>query len=676
MPSAGRSRSLARIAGLLAAGFLALLLLLAALVDSDAVTRRVTDVALPRASALLGRTVTLDAARLSLFPLPAVEMRGLAIEGLTPDRPLLSAGLAQARLAWWPLLRSFGQEVEVSAVELDEVMLNTIRLRDGSWAHDPVLARLNEAWAGDSSIAVTVDRFVLRDGVVRVLDRSAPGGVGQVALSDIDFTATGLTPGDTARLEWRAALQSAEQNVSGELRIEPFPAGFGELGPGEWPQVRGRLAVNGVPIESVDEFLPPAVAATISGGAVRLESRLRTDDDGRYELHGEVDLSGLALRGEPAEGRFTVSGGVEPGQWSSLELRLHDASVRGPGIALGGEARLRVAPVRVTFEVAGPLLDLDLLAGATPEPAEEAAPAPADVPFLSPSTRRALQRTSVEGTLQVDRLVRGPLVANDLRARARLREGELRFTEAQAQFFGGGLDAAGTRLELADEVPKWNLAARLETVDLGQAMQQVAGADPVRGLVSGGLALSGRGVDWQQLRGGLDGTGRLRLADAGFPTADLSGQLTKALRTGLEGLAGRTLPGAPDDDDASAGGQDLEAWFKVDDGWLALQRPIGLDVGPGRLELRGRIGLDQRLALTGTLAVEPEFVARTTGGRFTPRGPVDVPVKIGGSLGAPKVESLDAGALARGLVGHQQRRVREKLEETARERLEGFFREL
>ncbi|HLL54934.1 MAG TPA: hypothetical protein VK447_15370, partial [Myxococcaceae bacterium] len=83
--------------------------------------------------------------------------------------------------------------------------------------------------------------------------------------------------------------------------------------------------------------------------------------------------------------------------------------------------------------------------------------------------------------------------------------------------------------------------------------------------------------------------------------------------------------------------EDLAASFTLQDGWLKLSRPLALRTPVGDAALSGRVGLDWRLDLSGNIALAPPFVARVSGGRFAPEGPLEVPLGMGGTVGDPKV---------------------------------------
>ena len=161
-------------------------------------------------------------------------------------------------------------------------------------------------------------------------------------------------------------------------------------------------------------------------------------------------------------------------------------------------------------------------------------------------------------------------------------------------------------------------------------MAAMGGAAAVQGLARGKLTLTGEGNDWAQLIQTLVGQGQLVLAQGGLPGIDVAEKLVAAIPGGqLAAVAERAGQGTVL--------RDLQASFQVKDGWLLLTRPLTLDSRFGSASLGGRIGLDQRLDLKGEAKVAPEYVAKLTGGRLTPKSPLPIPMSLGGTLKAPTV---------------------------------------
>lgn len=677
---------------LLRLGFAVLVLLAglgviaAFLFDTSAIAERVKERALPEVAARLGRPVTAGPVEASILPLPTARISDLRVGGRTAaDPPLLATGEARVQLALWPLLRSLGKEVRASSVVLENPEVHVARLPDGTWSFQDILDRLAAAEgaapagapeeAGSERLLV-VERLVLEDGAVHLVDHAAGGA--RTDVTGIDVTATGVGPGEKLELQVAAGVGAGDTpNVRLELTVDPLPAGsLAALPPEAWPELTGTARIAAVSFSQLEGFLPAGVAAVVTGGQVRLDAELSTREDGVYAVALDGGLERLSLRGQPASGSFRGVAEVPKGKPSALALTISEAKVTGPGVDLVATARLAgLPPAKATFDVQGQRLDLDALLGALPPSAPEAAPAPKGQGPLSPELQAQLQGLTVDGTLAFAQVVRGNLTVDEVRARATLRGGTLALSQAGGRLYGGTVDLGGTTVDLTRPAPAWKLEARLDAVDLARAMTEIAGVAPVTGGLGGSLDVAGRGAEWSEVRTNATGDGALRLQGGVLRSADLGAALATRLGEGLArlGRGGGALP---------SGGEatrlrDLLLSFSVDDGWLRLDRPITVESTFGSATLTGRIGLDQSLDLDGTAKLTPEFVARASGGRLRPDGPVNVPVEIAGNLQAPQVGALDTEALARSVlprarvereVGKRTEQAKEKARREAKRR--------
>jgi hypothetical protein len=120
--------------------------------------------------------------------------------------------------------------------------------------------------------------------------------------------------------------------------------------------------------------------------------------------------------------------------------------------------------------------------------------------------------------------------------------------------------------------------------------------------------------------------------------------------------------------------KDLTAQFQVKDGWMELSQPMSFDTGFGSMSLGGRIGLDQRLDLQGKTSLSPALMSDITAGRFKPNAPIDVPIRIGGTLEAARVEGVDWGSVAKSvLVPQLEQGIQKNLGNQLKQKLPGFM---
>jgi AsmA protein len=618
-----------------------------ALLDSGAVTKRVMDAVLPRASAALGREVTVRGADLALFPNPRVRLAGLVVAGRPGEPPLVSGEAVETEVALWPLLVSLGKNVEVRAIVLDRPVLNLVRAKDGSWNYEGLGGASTKeppASTAPSSTRVVVERFAIRQGAIRLLDRSAGAEDSGVALEAVDLDASGIGPGLPFAVRLGAALASAERNLAADLSISALPSGL-PARPEDWPAVQGGLKVERLALDRIAALLPAGTSAVVRGGTVALDAKVTTDRGG-YRVEGGGELRDVRLRGQAASGRFKALATAAPGRWDAARLELREIALRGPGVDLSGNAVVEQAPLRVRFALGGPLLDLDAVMGALPP--SKPAPAPekgaaaggagtASGELLPGPMREQVRAATVAGTLDLGELRSGKLRLTDVKARAVLRQGVLVLEDVTAALYGGKLALSGTKVALAEAQPTWTLQAKVEALDLGEAMKQLTGSAPLLGRTDATLQLAGVGIEWGALRDQLTGAAALALHDGALTTADLGGRVVAGLS---QALAAVGQAGAAE---KLSGGvrttfRELAGRFAIRDGWLTAERPFRFETPAGAVELGGRIGLDQRLDLTGTVEVPREVLARLAPPRLRLPETLPVPLGLGGSLGAPGVQ--------------------------------------
>src|SRR5262249_37360162 len=90
----------------------------------------------------------------------------------------------------------------------------------------------------------------------------------------------------------------------------------------------------------------------------------------------------------------------------------------------------------------------------------------------------------------------------------------------------------------------------------------------------------------------------------------------------------------------------------VASGWMQLDRAIHVDAPFGSILLGGRMALDGRLDLKGTVKLLPEFAARLLGPKLGTRFTLELPVQVSGTMSDPSVKiSMTPAELTRILLG-------------------------
>jgi hypothetical protein len=189
-----------------------------------------------------------------------------------------------------------------------------------------------------------------------------------------------------------------------------------------------------------------------------------------------------------------------------------------------------------------------------------------------------LRRVSAEGELTADTMTVEKIKLAKARAEFALRALHLEVREAEAQWAGGSV--RGGMQALFSPVPKYEVAAEVERVDLAQLPWPPRWAERWSGLASGKIHLTTSGVGKEELLKQLAGGGEVKLKKIEFRGWDVESSVEAGTpRTG----ASRWTSG--------------EGEFEVGEQKLRLDA-IRLEAPHARSELAGTIGFDMNGNLT------------------------------------------------------------------------------
>ncbi len=85
-------------------------------------------------------------------------------------------------------------------------------------------------------------------------------------------------------------------------------------------------------------------------------------------------------------------------------------------------------------------------------------------------------------------------------------------------------------------------------------------------------------------------------------------------------------------------------------GAVQLTHPLHASTDMGDVNLGGSVGLDQRLHLSGTVALSPKALQGVSAGKWRPASSVSLPMAVGGTVGSPAVQLPSAPQIAQALV--------------------------
>ncbi len=238
-----------------------------------------------------------------------------------------------------------------------------------------------------------------------------------------------------------------------------------------------------------------------------------------------------------------------------------------------------------TFDLQADRLDLDALLGATDNIAGQEASAGEQLLLpLAP-----LRGLDADGRVRIGTLVASVMTLEDVDVRVRSSRDIFRLAPVTANLFGGTVEAQLV-YDVSTDVPALELSGQTRRLDVGSLLHSLDITGKVEGTGNLDLALSGRGVDVDQLVRSLDGRISFRLHNGALKGYDLQAALLE-----LESLAARLEGGeatARVKPEAETRFAELAGSFRVANGVFrnddfALKAPLFRIEGRGELNLPG-----------------------------------------------------------------------------------------
>jgi hypothetical protein len=276
---------------------------------------------------------------------------------------------------------------------------------------------------------------------------------------------------------------------------------------------------------------------------------------------------------------------------------------------------------------------------------------------LGPSAPTPIELSPVAA----DRFVIGRIEIRDLRTRATLGRDAVRISELTGKLAGGSIAVSEGRLDLGTRNLPWAMRGTTDKLDLSELGQAVEVKLPITGKSSASFDLSGAGVKWDTLRPTLAGAGRFKVEEATV-RAETSAILTRSIRGALNTFAmGGLFPELGPMTIAP-----LSAPFRVGQGVVRLEDAVAFRAHIGEAILKGTIGLDQKLALTGSATLRWTPVAGMKAHAAT------VPIAIRGTLSSPSLEVTATPAQLLGAIAGAAPSISE-IEAEAKRRLKSWL---
>ncbi len=298
-------------------GFLAILLVIVALVSFLYDPEAVKGYLLQQVEQQLGRKIEVGEARLSLFPRIRLDLSDVVIRELDPSRAFFKAKRVELVLRSTPLWRL---RVVVKRLHVDQPQLELRRDPAGHWNFLATGKEggVTEAGGHPLGLILLIQETTLVGGELSLVDEFRPDGARSLRLHALD--ATMLTGKKEFLVDLRlAATMPAEHGVSslslsGKLTHFEPPARSASIsleGPRPAVQFQGQAEALNVDIRQATDFFGPRPVPQRVSGAANLRGAIHlTPGVNGYDLvlsEMALDVGHLSLRGQAGlSGLMTV----------------------------------------------------------------------------------------------------------------------------------------------------------------------------------------------------------------------------------------------------------------------------------------------------------------------------------------------------------------------------------
>ncbi|HET6982360.1 MAG TPA: DUF748 domain-containing protein, partial [Myxococcaceae bacterium] len=219
-----------RVLAIVVAVLVAVVFVLSLVLDSILTKRAQAEAA--TLSQQLGRPVSIGRVSTSFLTGLGATVSGLEV-GAGPDEgvPLAQVKEVGVKVGALRALFSLGKDIVIRSVEIDQPVVNVVRLRDGTTNIERLQSRLEEQDKGKPAepsnepkdlSAVRVDHAEVNDGRVRLVDHTT-AQTRELGISNLDIVLNDLRAGKPLDVVVKAALLAEKQNLELRLHTAPLP---------------------------------------------------------------------------------------------------------------------------------------------------------------------------------------------------------------------------------------------------------------------------------------------------------------------------------------------------------------------------------------------------------------------------------------------------------------------
>lgn len=388
---------------------------------------------------------------------------------------------------------------------------------------------------------------------------------------------------------------------------------------------------------------------TLPGGTLRVNGKADLGNNNLDMKVPVVDLDLAKLANVlPALNRGSLGGLMDsklrialaidgnPNKLASVRARLDEfhMSVAGGTIKGTGEVIGLNQPRKIAFNFNADRLDLDRILGDKKSSDEDSDSKTGGGDSPPP---RWLKQLDLNGRLQIDSGKYKGAAVRDFLLELTMLDGRLLIKTLRGQALGGSVSATGSTIDFGPSRPRFNLRAKLDRIELSDALSLRGGdvGKKISGRGSMDLSADGSGLSWADIAPRITGQLGLGFSNGRFEGAGLTPQVVNPLLSQL----GNKLGQNGGNRDMTI--RDLQAQFRIEGGRLHTNTPLRINTEEGALALTGSIGLDKTMNLAGSLDLSPKAIAAATGGKVVPDSPIPVGLRVGGSISSPQLQITD-----------------------------------
>ena len=264
------------------------------------------------------------------------------------------------------------------------------------------------------------------------------------------------------------------------------------------------------------------------------------------------------------------------------------------------------------------------------------------------------------GKFKLAKATLGNIVFENVELGVNSSGGKMRIYPVSSDLFGGAYQG-DVRIDVAGNVPKLSMNEKIEGVNLARLAKAMFDQDNVTGTVGGSFVLAGSGKDMMAIQRDLDGNIALELRDGTYEGTDIWYELRRA-RAVLkrEEPPAPVLPAKTAFSTATVSGVVSKGVMNSDD--LYAELPFMQLTGGGRIDLaEGTLNY----TMNARILERPEFLQDATPEELDEFTEAVIPLKITGSLDAPKV-APDIEQLLK-------KKVEDELKDKLKDKLKGLF---